>query len=329
MVFVDIYERGDFFLGKVITENEDKTVLILQDGKERTIGEDLIFFKHYTENEDDLYDLQSSKFPEMDPKALDPSFANKTIRAKRYDDYATILRIDRTIKKQKEIMDKNEITEIPNEYNVNLGVSYVYNIFNDDLCDRLIEHTNNEFESIMSSNHRLREKDAESRFIGEGGYWRNRCELMFKKHDTLVNEALSIIRKKLKLDEQYTYISSSCFVNDPGSSRQILHIDFGEENTFYVYIALQGVTMENGPTLFIPGTSNGDTYNMYKEEDKIGETLHRPVCVATVRKGDGYVFDTHILHSGLENISTSRRIIFGSKFLYEPRNIVELPFRCV
>ena len=327
MVFVDIYERGHFFLGEIIKENDDDTTLVLQDGKERTIPNKLIFFKHYTKNEDKLYELQSANFKDMDPVCDDPEFDYKAIRAKRYDDYAQVLQINRTIKKQKEITDKNETIEIPDVYDIKFGVSRIYNIFDDNMCEKLLKYTDQQFEEVKNCDHRIRNRYKEAKFIGAGKYFQNRAELGFRIGDELVDEAVSMIREKLNLnEEEYVHAESSSFVSDPGSTRQVLHIDFKSDNTFYVFVALQDVTMENGPTLLIPGTANDEIYKKFTDDDKIGETINKPICVATTKKGDGYIFETKTLHGGLENFSKERRVMFGSKFYYKPKNYITVPW---
>lgn len=327
MVFVDIYERGHFFLGEIIKENDDDTTLVLQDGKERTIPNKLIYFKHYTKNKDKLYKLQSENFKDMDPMCDDPEFENTALKAKRYDDYATILKIYWTVEKQKEITDKNETIEIPDVYDIKFGLSRVYNIFDENMCEKLFKYTNQQFEEALNCEHRKRDRHVESKFIGVGDYWENRAELGFKFGDEIVDEAVSIIREKLNLsEEKYVHAESSSFVSDPNSIRQILHIDFKTENTFYIFVALQDVTMENGPTILIPGTASDELYKKYMDDDKLGETINRPNCIATTKKGDGYIFETNTLHGGLENITQKRRIMFGSKFYYKPKNKIEVPW---
>jgi len=327
MVFVDIYERGHFFLGEIIKENDDDTTLVLQDGKERTIPNKLIYFKHYTKNKDKLYKLQSENFKDMDPMCDDPEFENTALKAKRYDDYATILKIYWTVEKQKEITDKNETIEIPDVYDINFGMSRVYNIFDEYMCEKLLKYTNQQFEEALNCEHRKRDRHVESKFIGAGDYWENRAELGFKFGDEIVDQAVSIIREKLNLsEEKYVHAESSSFVSDPNSIRQILHIDFKTENTYYVFVALQDVTTENGPTILIPRTASDEVYKKFMNDEKIGETINKPKCIATTKKGDGYIFETNILHGGLENVTDKRRIMFGSKFYYKPKTKIEVPW---
>ena len=82
----------------------------------------------------------------------------------------------------------------------------------------------------------------------------------------IVDEAVSIIREKLNLsEEKYVHAESSSFVSDPNSIRQILHIDFKTENTYYIFVALQDVTTENGPTILIPRTASDELYKKYHD----------------------------------------------------------------
>ena len=69
-----------------------------------------------------------------------------------------------------------------------------------------------------------------------------------------------------------------------------------------------------------------EIYKKYMNDEKLGETINKPKCIATTKKGDGYIFETNILHGGLENVTEKRRIMFGCKFYYKPKNNIQVPW---
>ena len=103
----------------------------------------------------------------------------------------------------------------------------------------------------------------------------------------------------------------SLLVATPGSDQQTWHADGGHVNilehepchVFNVFIPLQDVTLENGPTEFRPGT-HYHTRNLgpMMLAAKCRKTL-KPQYMATLQVGDACIFDYRILHRGSPNRS--------------------------
>jgi len=115
------------------------------------------------------------------------------------------------------------------------------------------------------------------------------------------------------LSDRAELFELAAFYTAPGASRQVVHADtlFTKQPVlFTVAMALQDVTEEMGPTLFLPGTH---TKEMHKKFDgartKDTLLLTTPHKLSLLRAGDVSVYDSRTLHCGTENRSDRRRIL--------------------
>jgi len=115
------------------------------------------------------------------------------------------------------------------------------------------------------------------------------------------------------LSDRAELFELSAFYTAPGASRQVVHADtlFTKQPVlFTVAMALQDVTEDMGPTLFLPGTH---TKEMHKKFDgartKDTLLLTTPHKLSLLRAGDVSVYDSRTLHCGTENRSDRRRIL--------------------
>jgi ectoine hydroxylase-related dioxygenase (phytanoyl-CoA dioxygenase family) len=109
-------------------------------------------------------------------------------------------------------------------------------------------------------------------------------------------------------------------ITDPGSKRQQVHPDlpFQEEAPLYViFLALQDVTEEMGPTSFLMRThtleANKSFFNVAKKDEQLSGADCR---LSTLKKGDAVLFDARILHCGNANhpVDGSTRALFNFSF---------------
>jgi hypothetical protein len=109
----------------------------------------------------------------------------------------------------------------------------------------------------------------------------------------------------------------SCLISSPGSQRQVVHPDTpmlpmkDHPSVLTCFIALQDITADMGPTVFLPKTHTTLSHDQF-QNDK--ETLLRntPHVVAVLPKGSCAIFDSRLLHCGSANRSTAadHRAIF-------------------
>ncbi len=109
-------------------------------------------------------------------------------------------------------------------------------------------------------------------------------------------------------------------ITNPGSLRQQIHPDlpFQEEAPLYViFLALQDVNENMGPTTFLLRTHTKKQNEMFNDPSQKDEQLQKANSrIATLHKGDAVLFDARILHCGNANdLETgSTRALFNFSF---------------
>jgi len=113
-------------------------------------------------------------------------------------------------------------------------------------------------------------------------------------------------------------VELAALVSDPGSMRQPVHPDtaYRRDPTVYTtFVALQDVTRDMGPTLFIPETNTARAHAEFRDgAERGGLALARGNEVALISRGDATMFDSRTLHCGMENESDTRRVLFYFSF---------------
>lgn len=104
-------------------------------------------------------------------------------------------------------------------------------------------------------------------------------------------------------------VEFSVLSTEPGADRQVLHPDARADAShaplYSVFIALQDVTPEMGPTCFIPGTHSAESHAAFPAgplSDSARALLRasRPFD-APLRKGDAALYDARTFHGGGRN----------------------------
>ena len=122
----------------------------------------------------------------------------------------------------------------------------------------------------------------------------------------------------------------SCLMSDPGSQRQVIHPDTphvdGRGPALYTcFVALQDVTVEMGPTTWLPRTHNRESHERFKDSssgggggggDSLKDDLIKtqPAVLGLLSKGSCVVFDSRVLHCGTANLSSKSRALFYFSF---------------
>ena len=109
-------------------------------------------------------------------------------------------------------------------------------------------------------------------------------------------------------------------VTDPGSSRQTIHPDLPWKPVaplYVIFLALQDVTVEMGPTCFLTGSHTeiiNKAFNCGNAAQKDEVLSKSKAKLSTLKKGDCVLFDARILHCGNANESTETRALFNFSF---------------
>lgn len=163
---------------------------------------------------------------------------------------------------------------------------------------------------------------------------KNRCDLTVPLGDDIITQALDETLLKSPIGATISNIFGnqavlhelSCLMSDTGSQRQVIHPDTpyieGKDAVLYTcFIALQDVTLDMGPTVWLPGTNNKQSHVEFKDElswdgESKKDTLIRntPAKLGLLQKGSCAIFDSRTLHCGTANTSDGSRALFYFSF---------------
>jgi len=119
---------------------------------------------------------------------------------------------------------------------------------------------------------------------------------------------------------QGEFYELAAVITNPGSTRQMVHPDlpFKDKAPLYViFLALQDVTKDMGPTSFLLKTHTAKAINQFNDDSQKDEQLSNADCrLSTLKKGDAVLFDARILHCGNANDieKGSTRALFNFSF---------------
>jgi len=117
------------------------------------------------------------------------------------------------------------------------------------------------------------------------------------------------------LGKQAVLYELSTLISDPGSQRQYVHPDtpYGgaggagesEPVLFTTFVALQDVTLDMGPTLFLPRTHTDAAHAQFRDQKAGKDVLLQttPSVCGLLPKGSAAIFDSRLLHAGSANKS--------------------------
>ena len=112
-------------------------------------------------------------------------------------------------------------------------------------------------------------------------------------------------------------VELSVLATEKGADRQVLHPDVAydapHETLYSVFIALQDVTQDMGPTLFVLNSHDKQTHDQLpktKWTEKEFDVLRTKRAVeALLKKGDAVLYNARAFHQGSENTSGRRALL--------------------
>ena len=131
----------------------------------------------------------------------------------------------------------------------------------------------------------------------------------------LADALLEILGKEGTLPELYEnlvtaegeFYELAGIITNPGSYRQMIHPDLpyqAEAPLYVVFLALQDVTDDMGPTSFLLKTNTARAIDIFDSGDmeaKDEQLVNADCRMATLKKGDAVLFDARVLHCGGAN----------------------------
>lgn len=155
----------------------------------------------------------------------------------------------------------------------------------------------------------------------------NRWDLKLPMND-IVKEALQSILKKGQplgdmlteaVGEEAALFELASFVTVPGAGRQVIHSDTlwtKKPVLFTTTIALQDVSEDMGPTVFLPGSHTKAVHKKFDNAATCDQLLATyPHVLSTLTSGSASSYDSRLLHCGGANNSNDRtRMLFYFTF---------------
>jgi hypothetical protein len=201
------------------------------------------------------------------------------------------------------------------------GLALLANVLSTDSSQRLLVHVQERLAQATAL-----EPDSAASPFGDVLCRKNRYDLMLRADDPPVRRAISDALRSIApcverlLGQGALLYECSALVSDPGAPRQQIHPDTPFRRSpvaLTIFISLQDVTVEMGPTVFLPRSHTEACHEAYHSKDApdMEEVLRSHPCVTGImRCGDAVVFDSRLLHCGSANTSSRRRVLFYLSF---------------
>jgi hypothetical protein len=204
------------------------------------------------------------------------------------------------------------------------GVVRINNVISKELAKQLSDFIINELESskLAVKDGKIETIERFSNMLSSNNRWDLKLPM-----DPLVTNALIAL---LKSDGAFKQLMTSLVTEDgelfelaafytlSGAGRQVLHADtlFSSKPALYTCaIALQDISEDMGPTLFIPGSHTKIIHKKFDSKKTKDEVLlNNPHKVSTLNTGDVSIYDSRVLHCGTPNRSNKQRILMYVTF---------------
>ena len=198
------------------------------------------------------------------------------------------------------------------------GAVFLKDVCSHEACDEVMNALNEVCDSVEATyGAALRRTDVK---LGFDGATR-----------TLVSQACgeggvrSILSRVDDATSEAVMVEMSVLATEKGADRQVLHPDVSFDAPhaplYSLFIALQDVIPEMGPTCFVLGThdrASHDTFPMTKwGDEQFAALVEKKCCDATLRKGDAVLYDARTFHQGGAN-EYGRRALLTLTFLKPP-----------
>jgi len=102
-------------------------------------------------------------------------------------------------------------------------------------------------------------------------------------------------------------------VSEPGAAAQPVHFDAPSRCLFTAFVALQDITLEMGPTCFLPST-HAEVVHRRFERDPDAFLEGAGAASALLEAGDAALYDSRVLHWGEANRSRETRALMYVTF---------------
>ena len=138
--------------------------------------------------------------------------------------------------------------------------------------------------------------------------------------------ARKILSRVENATEEATLVEMSVLATEDGAERQMLHPDMAfdapHETLYSMFVALQDVTLDMGPTCFLLRSQDENTHlkipSTQWDEEEYDFMRTKSAADATLKKGDAVLYDARTFHQGGANRSGKTRALLAFTFLKPP-----------
>eukprot|EP00601_Ochromonadales_sp_CCMP2298_P024834 CAMPEP_0173272696 /NCGR_PEP_ID=MMETSP1143-20121109/1501_1 /TAXON_ID=483371 /ORGANISM="non described non described, Strain CCMP2298" /LENGTH=302 /DNA_ID=CAMNT_0014209371 /DNA_START=33 /DNA_END=938 /DNA_ORIENTATION=+ len=197
------------------------------------------------------------------------------------------------------------------------GVVRLDNLLSLELCGRCREHINSALARVEAGADQF----IDGQETGFGNVDSKECRWdMYLDHEGAIEESLSSILhptadagvffERLFGGQDSEFYELSSLISDPSALSQRVHTDTTHQPKcplYTVFVALQDISSDMGPTVFIPGTHTSEAHSSlrHNRDQFLASASYKR---ALLRAGDAVVMDSRAMHCGDGN-SESRRVL--------------------
>lgn len=197
------------------------------------------------------------------------------------------------------------------------GIARVDNLLSNDLCVNLLSFINNELSAQIANDNPMTTQTG----FGDVLCREHRWDMYLNATQREVHESLGYVFKstlqsifaELFNGENAEFHELSALISDNGANAQPIHPDsrFTDEPImFTVFIALQDINEQMGPTIFLPRTHNRASHDQHKATNNSAFLASCEYRQSLLKAGDAVIMDSRLLHSGHFNIDSRRILLY-------------------
>ena len=208
------------------------------------------------------------------------------------------------------------------------GVVRIDGVLRESMCDECLELINAQLAGSEKETTKHFDAETEEQTFNLPGFGnvfsrKNRYDMFLRNEGVLECALASMLQDGSMLGNLFTSLLEgltgtfhefSSLISDPTSSSQSIHPDsrYTEHAPIWtVFVALQDIHNDMGPTVFLPRTNTLACHEMWKKSphDKEQWLASCQYRRSSLRKGDCAIMDSRLFHFGGANESQTRRVL--------------------
>lgn len=223
------------------------------------------------------------------------------------------------------------------------GVVRINGVLTDNMCDECLELINAQLAGSDKETTKRFDTETEEQTFNLQGFGnvfsrKNRYDMFLRNEGVLELALASMLQDGSILGDLFSALLEgltgnfhefSSLISDPTSASQSIHPDsrYTEHAPIWtVFVALQDIDNDMGPTIFLPRTNTLACHEMLEKSPCDKEQL-LSTCQyrrSSLQKGDCAIMDSRLFHFGAANESQTRRVLLYFT-IQNPKHVGEYP----